>query len=306
MIKMLKICVLNLLVFLFPISCTDDLTPTDEVVVEVEESPLEKQGRQWLETLCSERMRGRRIGTSGDKLAYDFLISELQKFGYKPQTQEFKLNNGVLARNIIITIPGQIDSAIVIGAHYDGANESYENAHYPAANDNASGCVAMLHFLQQCLLKPLSTKYTVVCCLWDGEEVYEGLTYRGSRNYLQNLTKDERSKILFYFNIDCIGHKHVDHPEIFLSYNGDERLKKTVEKITKSNYLDLVIPLFPGRLNSDNVPFNSSGIQYMYFHDHNGYECPYPSHSLADTPNAISISRLIGVASCVKEAVEVF
>ncbi|MBQ6310480.1 MAG: M28 family peptidase [Bacteroidales bacterium] len=302
MIRLFRFSFLLFPFFLFPASCTD-LDPEDEVIIEVEkeESPLEKQGRQWLETLCSEKMMGRRIGTKGGANAYEFLVAELGKFGLTPVTQEFNAGNGLLARNIIITIPGQIDSSIVIGAHYDGANESYDDYHYPAANDNASGCVALLHLIQQCILKPVPTKYTIVFCFWDGEEVYEDSSYKGSRYYLQN-NADIR-KILFYINLDCIGHKHKDHPEVYLSFNGNERLKRTASKITQSNYLDLVISLTPGRLNSDNVPFNSNGIPYLYFHDHNGFSCPNPSHSLADSPIAISISRLIGIASCVKEAI---
>lgn len=273
----------------------------------VEQRPLEEFGREWLDSLCSQTMMGRRFNTIGDSLAYDYLFAEIEQMGYAPQLQAFTIRTNETVRNIIVTLPGLIDSTIIIGAHYDGAKASKDGLHYPAANDNGSGCVAILLYLLQCrkdVFFPDNRK--IVFCFWDAEEYYNGHTFLGSSLFVDSLSEEERSKILLYVNLDCLGHQHLDHPEIYLDYFGNKRMESVLERISPTGQLSYTVMNTPGRMNSDHVPFVKAGIPYVCFHDHNGFPCENPSHSISDIPEAISIKRLLNTITTVMEIVKVY
>ena len=88
--------------------------------------------------------------------------------GYEPESQVFQTENETEIRSVVITIPGSIDSTIVIGAHFDGATQSTAVNHYPAANDNASGTIVQLLFLKDAFRNVISTDKTIKVIFWGG------------------------------------------------------------------------------------------------------------------------------------------
>ena len=68
--------------------------------------------------------------------AAQYLEHELRLAGYQPSQQVFKVD-GKACRNIIAERKGT-DDVILVGAHYDSVKGC------PGANDNASGCAALL------------------------------------------------------------------------------------------------------------------------------------------------------------------
>jgi hypothetical protein len=71
--------------------------------------------------------------------AASYIEAQFRKQGYKPLSQEFQVDNQT-TRNIEVEIPGKTNPSeiIVIGAHYDSAEDS------PTANDNATGVAALI------------------------------------------------------------------------------------------------------------------------------------------------------------------
>ena len=96
-----------------------------------------------------------------------------------------------VSQNIILTIPGQSNSKIIVGAHYDSPP-------YPSASDNASGTALLLESAQRML--ELDNYHTIVYIFFGAEEV--GLI--GANYYYQMLTEAERENILFMINADVL------------------------------------------------------------------------------------------------------
>jgi acetylornithine deacetylase/succinyl-diaminopimelate desuccinylase-like protein len=69
--------------------------------------------------------------------AVEYLQTRLTELGYTTEAQTYRAA-GQIFTNLIASTRGESDEAIVIGAHYDTAGG------LPGANDNASGCAAVL------------------------------------------------------------------------------------------------------------------------------------------------------------------
>ena len=105
--------------------------------------------------------------------------------------REYQIRLDRVSQNIILTIPGQSDSKIIVGAHYDSPP-------YPSASDNASGTALLLESAQRML--ELDNYHTIVYIFFGAEEV--GLI--GAHYYYQMLTEAERENILFMINADVL------------------------------------------------------------------------------------------------------
>ncbi|KAF4971647.1 hypothetical protein FZEAL_9784 [Fusarium zealandicum] len=89
------------------------------------------------------------------------------------------------------TKEGDANNIVMLGAHLDSIQEG------PGINDNGSG-VATLLSIAESLKKYKGFKNRVRFAFWGAEE--SGMI--GSFHYASNLSKDEASKIRFYFNYD--------------------------------------------------------------------------------------------------------
>lgn len=264
------------------------------------------KGQEWLTSLCCERFAGRRAGTDGNRLAGEYIKNEIEKCGFSPVVQDFVTENGMSIRNIIVTIPGRTDSTLIVGAHYDGPLMDTEGRHYQAAEDNASGAVALLLLLKSFEVSPLNIDRTVLCCFWDSEEVNDGIPFRGSTHFAESLNELEKSYILLYQNLDTVGHNHDGNNEIYLQYlGGGNRVKVEAERIAQNGRF--VYHVSPKKtFESDYTSFYNVGIPFLCYYDHRDYICENPQHTTLDTQDAISIERLIRVANNVRETVEIF
>ncbi|KAL2683024.1 hypothetical protein Neosp_007487 [[Neocosmospora] mangrovei] len=91
------------------------------------------------------------------------------------------------------TKEGDADNIIMLGAHLDSIQEG------PGINDNGSGVAALLSIAES-FKKYRGLKNKVRFAFWGAEE--SGMI--GSFHYTSNLSKEEASKIRFYFNYDMI------------------------------------------------------------------------------------------------------
>ena len=268
---------------------------------------------QWLNYLCSEDCGGRLAGSKGAEVASNYLFNELFAMGYNPEFESFEHPYGeksISLRNIVVTIPGEKDSCIVIGAHYDGQFEdTYINgvlqAHYPAANDNASGVVTLLKISYDFISYLTSIpKYTIKLCFWDGEENTYGKCFKGSSHFVeQQFLRGEY--FLYYQNLDSIGHHHEKGYNLY--YYGCLAKNKIIPLLLDSEmFFANVEELGKGKGSSDYVPFTSHGIPAVSFVDYHTEGCPYTWHTVFDTQAHISINALIQESRIVEKIVESF
>ena len=129
----------------------------------------------------------------GEIRAREFIQHDLERWGYRPTTQEFIAGKGagrVHSANVIAVKEGTSPETLVVGAHYDTVKGSR------GVCDNASGVGVLLEMAGR--LAGVDTPYTVVFVAFGAEE--EGLY--GSLHYLDSLLPQERRNIMGMINLD--------------------------------------------------------------------------------------------------------
>ena len=105
------------------------------------------------------------------------------------QADTVTLRDERISQNIILTIPGQSDRSIIVGAHYD----SYISA---GANDNASGVALLMENAYR--MQHAENYHTIIYVFFGAEEL--GLW--GARYYYDSLKPEERDNIVLMVNAD--------------------------------------------------------------------------------------------------------
>ena len=122
----------------------------------------------------------RNVNFDGCQQAGDYLYAYFQELGLPVEFEEFQFNTWSgfkTSRNVVATLPGEADSAVVIiGAHYDDMPPS---ATAPGADDNASGTAAVMEAAR--ILSRYHFGHTVRFIAFSAEEY--GLW--GSQKYVQ-------------------------------------------------------------------------------------------------------------------------
>lgn len=280
------------------VGCSVDLEVFPNQIIAQNEDTIVKES-VWLYTLCSEDFAGRKAGTEGNYKAFKYIFSELSKMKFPVDSQCFMIND-VRFRNIIVDVPGVCDTVIVIGAHYDGANESTYTAHYPAANDNASGVVALLNIALDCSSGMVDNHYSLKLCFWDGEENNYGTPFKGSSYFAEHMGPE----CMFYVNIDTIGHKHDGNVKLYYSFLTGEKAKSYLEDRYSSDVV--FAPIIHNAAtsgSSDYVSFGKKSIPYIGFANEIAYPCGHNIHSTLDTPDVISLDHVNGIVHLIENMV---
>ena len=128
--------------------------------------------------------------------AQQWLQAQIVTMGYEYMTQPFTrtAKDGVAynGENIIFSKQGASDRVIVIGAHYDCVQQTF------GTDDNASGVGVLLELAS--IYSTKETPYTLRFILFSAEE--PGCL--GSQHYVENLSQEERDRIVCMINIDTI------------------------------------------------------------------------------------------------------
>lgn len=260
----------------------------------IEQETIEQE---WLNYLCSQVCKGRQSGTSGSYNACKYIVSELEMMGYCPDVNEFTHSDGTILRNISVHIEGACDSLIIIGAHYDGQYMSNTKAHFPAANDNASGVVSLMSLLKD-IASYERLYYSLEVCFWDGEETIIHPPFKGSEYYV-NSSQDD---VKVYINCDTVGYG--DNLYIKLS-KYSENLMEIVSNMTSISQHLYYHVLFVDKFSSDDFSFYSSKIPTIGITDGSfSFLNPkYPIHTIYDTPNNISVAKLLRVTNLIQSII---
>lgn len=142
----------------------------------------------------------RDTGSEGLQWAKEYIRQVIVGSGYTAEIQNWS-NSGYSDQNIILkkrglTLPGE---KIYFVAHIDGVNAD-PLAPSPAADDNASGVVALLEMSR--ILKDYSFDRTIVLIFSTGEE--HGAL--GMESYVAKLSTGERNAIKYVVDVDMIGY----------------------------------------------------------------------------------------------------
>ena len=142
-----------------------------------------------LEFLASDALQGRGSGTHDELVAATYIASQLLQMGLKPAgdngtfiqnvSGDFRFRNGTKqwnTRNVIAILPGSHDKlkndVVLLTAHLDhlGIGKPVNGDEiYNGADDDASGCVAVLE-LARALAKSGATRRTVLFVFFGSEE----------------------------------------------------------------------------------------------------------------------------------------
>ncbi|MBP5326566.1 MAG: M28 family peptidase [Bacteroidales bacterium] len=132
-------------------------------------------------------------------------------------------------QNIYGYVPGEVDTMIVFGAHYDHLGTMGDSVYFPGAHDNGSGVATLLDLARMAVYE--KPHYTYVFCFFSGEEA--GL--RGSKYAVEHPVFDF-SKVRLFINIDmfCGGNEglmvfNADAPETAPFVERIENLNKVLE-----------------------------------------------------------------------------
>jgi len=105
--------------------------------------------------------------------------------------REYQTRADRVSQNVVLTLPGQSERMIIVGAHYDSPP-------YASASDNASGTALLMESAQRML--ETEHYYTIVYVFFGAEEV--GLV--GVYYFLESLTPAQRDNIVMMVNADVV------------------------------------------------------------------------------------------------------
>jgi Zn-dependent M28 family amino/carboxypeptidase len=131
-----------------------------------------------LSALAADSMEGRRAGSPGGARARRWIIQELQAIGVEPIDGRYDMpvrlrgraaGADTLGANIVARIPGRRREGpvLVLSAHYDHLGVR-NGVVYNGADDDASGCVALLAIAERLRAEP--PEHDVLLAFFDAEE----------------------------------------------------------------------------------------------------------------------------------------
>ncbi len=152
--------------------------------------------------------------------------------------------------NVICTAPGETDSVIIVGAHFDAVLRSY------GAVDNWSGASLLPSLFESVSKEP--RKHTLVFIGFTDEET--GL--RGSKVYAKQLADEESQNVKAMVNLECLGLS----PTLVWISRADPKLAQALIDIAGN----MKLPLGGGNLDkigaTDSFPFDEIGIPTITIH----------------------------------------
>ena len=206
--------------------------------------------------------------------------------------------------NVVGYLPGQTDTTVIIGAHYDhlgygGPSSRYrgpERLIHNGADDNGSGTAALMEIARYCASRPEPFRHSLLFIAFSGEE--EGLL--GSSYYVRHWTIDS-SKVLMMINMDMIG--RLAEQEKGLAILGTGTCKEFKEFFDKIDMGKLkVVFKEEGSGPSDHAAFYNDSIPCLHFFTgaHKDYHTP------SDDVDKIDFAGVATVANLVVDIVEQF
>lgn len=144
---------------------------------------------------------------------------------------KYEIDSEFVCRNVIGFIPGSDsrlkDEYIVLGAHLDHLGIQ-EDEVFNGANDNASGCAAILEVAEA--IAGLPSKRSIIVIFYTGEEGAGHGSF-----YFLNHAPIPLSKIKLAINADMLGRNSPEHPDAVLGITADNLARRLAPFIEEAN-----------------------------------------------------------------------
>jgi aminopeptidase YwaD len=181
----------------------DEATPTaqDSPTPSPAPKPRFVVSRALADVRALEHIGVRSSGGSGETRGAAFITRRLLAAGATPETRSFRLPNGRTSRNVVVRFPGATRKTIILGAHMDTKAPS------PGANDNGSGCGALLE-IARCLAQRKAYA-TVELVFFGAEEMIDANPdhhHFGSRFHVKDMSAGARKNAAGMISVDMIGY----------------------------------------------------------------------------------------------------
>jgi len=239
-----------------------------------------------LAALSADSMEGRLAGSPGGARARAWIIRELTAIGVKPLGARFEMpftlrqrtpSPDSIGTNIIARIPGTAGSgpALVLSAHYDHVGVRNGQI-YNGADDDASGCVALLAIAEKLRRQPPT--HDVILAFFDAEE--GGL--QGARAFVANPPLP-LARIAVNVNLDMVARQDggalwvagTSHTPMLRAY-AEEAAKAASVPIRFGHDTKDLKPGDDWTNSSDHGAFHAKGVPFLYLgvEDHADYHKP--------------------------------
>ncbi|MCS7259154.1 MAG: M28 family peptidase [Anaerolineae bacterium] len=262
--------------------------PTENVTATLANAALRFDGARAYQFVLEQLAFGPRpVGSAAGWKTGDYIIRQLEAFGWEVTTQEF-VYKGVKGRNIIGK--GGSGPVLILGAHYDTrpvADQDPDPAKRAepilGANDGASGVAVLLELAR--VLDRVRLTREVWLTFFDAEDRggLDGWPFSvGAMEMARWLTQLPEAMVL----VDMIGDAD---QQIYFEYNSDPALAAAIWEVAKSlGYETYFIPQYKYTIIDDHLPFAQRGIPAVDIID---FDYPY-WHTTQDTADKVSAASL--------------
>ncbi|MGC8879341.1 MAG: M28 family peptidase [Anaerolineae bacterium] len=265
------------------------VTPVTEVATPLSASATSRfDGTRAYQFVLEQLALGPRpVGSTAGWKTGDYIIRQLEEFGWDVSTQEFTYK-GVKGRNIIGK--GGSGPILILGAHYDTrpvADQDPDPAKRDepilGANDGASGVAVLLELAR--VLDRSALKREVWLTFFDAEDRgrLNGWPFSvGAMEMALRLTRLPEAMVL----VDMIGDAD---QQIYFEHNSHPKLAAEIWEIAKSlGYEEHFIPQLKYTIIDDHLPFAQRGIPAVDIID---FDYPY-WHTTQDNADKVSAASL--------------
>ncbi len=229
-------------------------------------------------------------GSDAHQNTVDWIMSELDKTGWKTEIQTDQINDYQI-KNIVAYRGEKNNDApwIILAAHYDSRffadrdpNPENQLLPVPGANDGASGVAVLLELAR---VLPLDLEKNVWMVFFDAEDQGQIDNWDwilGSRSFVNSLRGSPDYVIL----LDMIGDADLN---IYFERNSSDELQQEVWEIASElGYSEFFIPEYKYSILDDHIPFVEKGITAIDIID---FDYPY-WHTIQDTIDKVSAESL--------------
>lgn len=193
-------------------------------------------------------------GSDAEYRALQWLQRQLDALGYETRFEDVPLTTGATSHNLIARATGSSERVIVVGGHVDSKPPS------PGANDNASGCAAVLEVARILAEQPVVP--TVEFVFFGTEEVIDGNPdhhHFGSRVRVENMTAEERANTAGMLSVDMIAYGPDFHSRMMR--RGPEQMSDIVLATAAETGVHMTFKKDPGASGwSDHEAYELAGI----------------------------------------------
>ncbi|WP_143308654.1 M20/M25/M40 family metallo-hydrolase [Chitinophaga vietnamensis] len=263
-----------------------------------------------ISTLSADKFEGRKVGTRGSRMAQFYIIDRFRKIGlagyHDTYEYPFYFQQGekrIMGTNLFGYIPGKLNQAIVVSAHYDhlgiGKPNEAKDSIYNGADDDASGVAALLTMAKY--FKQHPPRYTIIFAALDGEE--EGL--QGAKAFVAQPPVPLET-IRQNINMDMVSHN--DKNELYVCGTSQfPDLKPYIDKVAANSAVRLIAGHDKPEQGhddwtqqSDQYEFFQKKIPFLYFgvEDHPDY------HQLTDEYTRINPSFYYRAVKTILQVIE--